>query len=273
MKSTSYYVKTSILSVMLLVESFVLTSMTLNFIKALNFVTPPLEIFLQIGLLMLLLIYTYSLTLGGWNKWEQYLVIPVPVALGIFFVLIQLDLTYALIISVVVALLLMFDVYQTSRLIGLLVKFDPNFILKLSTKGMLFVFALLAAGMLYLATNYSTTKLDIVTPIKNQINTLIGTQTQLLLKTNFGIADLTQLDALGLNPQKIISSKVDEFVKNYQHFVTPIVMLIIFSIYQFIGSIASFIFSLTIGPLFGIAKKAGFFKVELTEITKETLHF
>ena len=68
-------------------------------------------------------------------------------------------------------------------------------------------------------------------------------------------------------------NKVDELINNYKNFVTPIMMLLIFGVYQFIFSIVFLWFSLTIGPIFFIAKKLKFFTIEEVQITKEILRF
>ena len=272
-KTTAYYIKVTILSALLLVESFFLTTLSLAFVNSLNFIAPPIETFIQLGLLTLALIYTYALTLGAWDKWLQYVIIPVPIALGIFITLVQLDIMYAGLVSLLAALILVYDIYQSSKIMHLLIKFDPSIILRLSAKGILFVFSILAAVMLFLATTYGTQKIDLVAELKTQINSLVTAQTELLLKSNLGFANLGDLTAVGIDPQKIISGKVDELINNYKNFVTPIMMLLIFGVYQFIFSIVFLWFSLTIGPIFFIAKKLKFFTIEEVQITKEILRF
>ncbi|HSX39106.1 MAG TPA: hypothetical protein VLI92_00760 [Candidatus Saccharimonadales bacterium] len=273
MKSTSYYIKIATLAGLLLLLSFLLSETAINVIYTANYLNPPIETFIEVGLLMLALCYTYALTLGAWHKWVQYAIVAVPMSIGVFLVVSSFDLYYGSIITFVLFLLFVYEIYESTLLIDLLVKARPSAVLKISAQGFLFFFSILAAVLLFMATTFGTSKIDLPAKLSQQINSLISGQVMDAIKQNLGANSIGVAEQAGINPQKIVSDKINEYIENYKPFVLPLMMLLVFGIFQFLGGITLFIFGLTVNPIFGILKKVGFFKVEQVQITKEYLRF
>lgn len=256
------------LSLALLVESFVLTTILFQFAKSQDFFSPPLTTIAKISLMLLLISYTYALTIGGWSKYIQFIFVPLPILLGILAVLIQIDVTYAILFFIVAYLLLAYDIIFATNLKKQLLKFNPRLVLRFSTKGILFIFAV-TASLLVLLNPISPNELNIAGTIAEiadkQVQTILGSG-----QNDFGV---TTYSLFSLDIKDTVETEIDKFIVPYKQFVVPLIALLIFGSIQFINSLIYLIFSLTVGFLYVAAKKVGFLKQEFIQVEQEVLKF
>lgn len=261
-------IKTIVLSIALFVESFFLTSLMAEYARLHDYFTPPVNIVILLGVGLLLLAYTYAFTIGAWVSWEQFVIVPVPVCLGIFLVTMRINIVYALVLTAVCLVLLTYDIYFATSLKAQLVTFKPRLILRFSTKGLLFIFALVAAAIILMEP--ASKNIDVSGLIADEV----GEQAEKLVKSSptfqplnqYGLTDM--LDISGT-----VKKEVDTFIGSYRDYVLPILAFVALGFIQFLNLIVYLIFSLTIGLLFRIAKGLHFFRVEKETIEREILKF
>jgi hypothetical protein len=302
-KGTTYFVKTGILVVLLFVESLLLTIQTLNYIKSIDYFTPALTVLLTIAGLMLAIIYTYSLTIGAWDRWEQFVIVPVPIAFGIFVTLSVINPFYAVVASAVVLAWLSYEVLITTRIKAMLIKFNPKLILRLSARGLLLSFSGIAALMVFVNASNPNFEFDlggilgkaaneyvqkIVSPKVPKdtdgttINEELGEKAIPIDPEVFGQLGGLRMDSnstlgnlgfLNLDITETVTESVNSAISQYSHFVPPLLALIVFGIFQFLGFLTNIVFLLTVDILFAFAKKAGFFKIQTQTVEQEYLRF
>lgn len=306
MSNFSYHIKSFILAVLLLAESLLLTLLIGQLIQSQNYFTINFEYSLKIVGLMLACIYTFSLTVGAWDKWEQYVIVPLPVSIGIFLALFQVNITYAVIIAVLAFILLAFDIQRSTNIKNLLIKFDPKLILRFSTKGLLFIFSVLGGLMVILNAAY-------IEPVNvgQKISDIAGEKVNEIVEDQFrkqieeqvspvGITDLNQIDPslggvledlglsadiltdpgsvfkpgdLGFDTKQIMETQVNNFIEPYKNFVNPVIAVLMFALFQFYAMLAHLLYMATIDLVFWISKKINFFKVDSVTVSKEILKF
>jgi hypothetical protein len=71
----------------------------------------------------------------------------------------------------------------------------------------------------------------------------------------------------------LIENQVNNLIVPYKDFLHPILAVLMFFLFQFYASITRWLFSLTVDPLFAIAKRLNFLKVETITVQKEELKF
>jgi ABC-type multidrug transport system fused ATPase/permease subunit len=303
MKSPQFIVKAVVLSGLLFIESLLMSFKLVSYVQSQRFFNPPLETLIILGALMVAMLYTYSLTVGGWNKWEQYVTVPLPLALGVFFAILTVNPAYAAIFFILGYILLCYEVYLSTKFRKLFIKFQPTLILKLSSKGILFTFALVGSALVVISSGKAELKLDFGDRLNDTVNEYfqgviepqIATQTGLDAKEvnqiyseellNLGIdpADYqsagigTDVSAGGLGSslslQSMVTSKVNELLEPYKQFMKPLMALLVFGVVQAVGIIAYWIFSVTVGGVFWLAKKMGFLKSQYVAAQQEILTF
>ena len=302
----SYHIKTFILTILLLVESLYLTILIGELVQSQNYFTMNFVFSLKIVGLMLAIIYTFSLTVGAWAKWEQYLIVPLPISIGIFLALFQTNLTYAMLIAVFAFVLLIFDIHRSTAIKNLLIKFDPKLILRFSTKGLLFIFSVLGGLMVILNSTY-------VEPINigQKISEVAGEKVNEIVEEQFrqqvqeqisplGITDLSEIDPsfapvledlglssdfltnandsvepqdFGIDAKQIVESQVNNIIEPYKNFVNPVLAVLMFALFQFYAFLAHLIFIATIDLVFWLSKTTHFFKTEKVPVEQERLRF
>ncbi len=267
MKSTAYYIKTYILLMLLFGESLFLTHTLLEYVKTQKYFAPPLDLAIKIGLLLLLLLYTQALTIGAWYKKEQYLIVPIPIALGIAIVMFPINYVYAQIALVVSFLLLLSYMVKATYIMELLTKFKPRLILRVPSKGILFVFSLAAAI------------LTVINPIDQtfdpakKLSEIVNNQVMRYVEKDATLGPLMNFGMLNLNIANEVENQINQFIEPYRGLFVPLIALVVFALIRSIGFVVNLIYSLTIGGLFLIVKKTGFFRIETEQITRERLKF
>ena len=251
--------KSAALMIALAAESFLVTRLLFDYVKTQDYFSFNLYSFIPIGLTFLLILWTYSLTVGGWGKWEQYVLVPLPISLGIFVAVFQLDVTYAPLTALISSILLSYYMYNAAALKKEMVRFRPSIILSSSTKGILFLFSLVAAVLVFLH----------ATSNGQEIN--LGKTVGEFASEHY--AQSLPAEGLGLDLAQIVESEFNKLVAPYQDFILPVTALLVFALVRFIGSLANMTFDLTSRPVYWLFKKVGFLHVSHTTVEKEDIGF
>lgn len=305
----AWYIKTISISLILFVQSFILSNLIFAYVKTQNYFSLDLYYSIKVVLLMLLLLVTFSLTVGVWGKYIQYLVVPLPISLAILLATIKYNYSYSFLAFLVTFMLLALDTYKSHQLATQLIKFDPKTILRFSTKGLLFIFSVLGGVLVIINSSYAKTELNIGKkiaevagePIKNAVysqlqDTLdkelaplgvsglsgLDVKTQDIL-TQLGIENLVEKDKplsdlvntsnLQIDVNSIIEKQVNNLLSPYKQFIHPILAILVFGVFQLYSLIAYFIYMLIIDLVFLLAKKTGLLHQEKIMVEKEVLKF
>jgi len=265
--SASYLTKIIALGILIFIESFILSQLISDFVGTQNVLSVSVEYSAKFVILMLLISYTFALTLGGWRKWEQYVFIPVPVSLAVFLTTIRLQYIYPTLLSLLFLVLLILDVYQSNNLKKLLLKPNPKMIMRFSTKGILFLFSILG-GLLFLISANQTPKINVGRELANIIEkplqqVVSGSVTPELAPIALGFIDV----------KKLAENQLNDLIEPYKQFINPVMAVLTFALFQFYASIAYLMYMLTIDLVYFIAKKARFLKTETVQVTQEHLTF
>ncbi len=247
------------LAVLLFIESFLLTQLIISYIKTVDYFKISTGFSIQVIGLMFLTIITCSLTIGAWGKWKQYVLISVPVTLAMFLALLNYNFYNALTISTAALLLLSYDIYKSDQLKGILVKMDPRFILRFSNTGLLFIFSVLGGVLVIIHSTYYD-------PNINLGKKLVEVSEQ-------PIQQLMKGQNVDKTVMVTVEKQINDLVEPYKNWLKPLMGLVVFGIFQFFSNIAYLIYMVAIGPIFKLAKKSGFIKVEKIKIEKENFTF
>ncbi|MDC0449107.1 hypothetical protein OAL67_00700 [bacterium] len=293
MKSTAYYVKTAILMVLLFLEAFYLTTIITQFVAAQNYFGISLNFSLKIVGAMLALVYTFSLSIGAWKTWEQYVIITVPVLMAVSISLARYSLNYAIIVTILFGLILVLDIRKSTKISNLMTKFNPKLVLRLSARGILLIFSVLGGLLVILHSAHIEQEFNIgqkiaemtKDPIKSVVNRQLEEQLQeqspyLQTIESLGLGDaLDQQSQSGLplgidmDVGNIVEEQINTFIEPYKSFVQPLMAILVFALFHFYTTITLMVFTLTVDILFKVAKYTKFINVEQVEVIQEKLHF
>ena len=260
-KSKVYIFKASLISLALLIESFFLSNVLFEFVQTQNYFSPDVQQMVVIGVLLLLILWTYSLSVGGWRKWEQYVIAPLPIALGIFLVLAQFDVRSAGVVAVVAYVLIAYQVYIASGLRKDFVRFRPDIIFGLSTKGVLFLFSFVTGALVFLNASLGGQEID----LGRKVGEFADTHSESLLPQDLPLP--------GLNVTRLVESEFNKLVAPYRDFIPPLMALIAFTLVGFVGAISRLAFMYTVRPLFALSKRIGFLQINQVSVEKEEIVF
>lgn len=255
---------------------------------------------------MLLLIYTFSLSIGAWYKWEQYIMVIIPIILAIFIKLFISNSKYILSTCCIATLLLAYEIRKSTRLKNLLIKVDPKIIMRFSAKSLLLLFCILG-GIIslidpdmkksfdlgervaelsgkhvekYLDKQISEQILEQDYDVIEDGGTVVSEGYEIPAKAE--IYDGFYIDLRELYEDKeptqeqlksFISRKVNEATEQYKEFFQPILSLVTFSVLQIYALIAFFLYGLTIDLIFWTAKRLKLVHIHTENVEKENLIF
>lgn len=260
-KSTTFILKSAVLALALVFESFMAVVTIFEFVAAQNYFSFDWKQLIMLGVWFLLLLWTHSLTVGGWGKWEQYVLVPFPIALGIMFGLFPLDQGWAVLGGLGAFLFLSFAVFQAGGLKNALVKFRSGIVFGPTTKGILLVFSVLAAGLVLMYASEPGQEIDVTEKF-----------------SDFAVENSSMFLPVGLPLsqaalKQIIEVEFNRMIAPYQDYVHPVIAFVVFTIIGFVGSLAGLAFSLTSGFVLTGFKRVGFLRVYRSTVEKEEIGF
>ena len=278
------YFKHALVSTALVITVYLTINQIIWFISEQSFFKLNTEFSIKIVVLLILNLYFIALSIATWKEWVHSLITSLLISLTIFLAIFAYNTAYSMYASSVAFILLIYDNYKSFELKNLLIKYNPHVILKFSTRGLLFILSALAGELVFFEIN-NFSELNIgkkvaefaAEPIQkivdNQIeqqvlnfetssvNTFsISPEIQAIMNS-FGINELPEqavpsnlinADSIKVDVSPIIENQVNNAIEPYQTLVNPLLAILLFGIFQFYGSIAYIVYSLSIGLIFKI---------------------
>jgi hypothetical protein len=264
--SISYYVKSALIVSAIFYIAFLLSSTIIEFSKTGNIFSISLNYSIKVGALMLLLMYLYTLSVGAWDKWEQFAIIPIPTALGVALSMVLSSQAYASYTVLTFLVLLEIFIWNSNNLKKLLLKFSPIMIMRPVLHGALFLFSLLSGALIIL--NPTTQDIN----IGNKIGTMIEEPLKQAV-TKQVPEQMRPFLLSGVDFKGLAEAQINKTVEPYKNYIKPIMAVLTFFLFQFYGSIAFFVYSMTANVLMWVAIKTKLIKIELVEVPQEILRF
>lgn len=268
------------MSLVLGVESFVAVTLIKNFIQTQNYFSISWDFALKLFLVLVLTMYTLALATVTSTKWFDSLWAAGGISLGIVFVLFTYDIFYTAIVGIGSFILIVLSLQRSLKLSSNTIKTVPKHILRYAIRGVLLAFSVCAATIFLLessginSVNIGEKIAEIAEkPVKGIVETQIPKQLPQLPMSveGLGISGLISPDNIDI--KGIVESQVNKFLEPYKKLFSPVMALLVFLIIQFYGTIAYYIYFLTVGPLFSLLKKVKLVKTEKIQVEKEQLSF
>ncbi len=305
MKTTAFYVKSSLLSSLLFIESFLLAGFILSFVRSQKFFAPPLKFMVIVVVLMFFIAITHALIAGAWDKWEQYVFGPLPISLGLLIISYPVNSAYAAVIFLMSYVLLCYEIILASQLKRQLLVFNPRLILKFTTRGIILIYSVAAAIMVIITVDKQP-DINIGNTVGNFVDQYfvkrLTTRSDPQIEQSLSPEQMERLSAFGLDPSKFqyvndstvtpyilnnlqntqipelslkntVAAEVNKLVEPYKRFVNPIMAVLVFGLIQFLGTIAYIFYSLIIDLVFWFGKRVNLFIIDRVPAEKEILHF
>ena len=140
-------------------------------------------------------------------------------------------------------------------------------ILRFSTRGLLFLFSVLGGVLLLVnAGQYRPVNIveELTSAMENPLQQIMESQ----------VPGEAQPFLTGpLDVREFAETQLTRWLDPYERFMQPIMAALTFLFFQFFASVTYLIFALTVNPIFWMATRAGFFKVEGTQVLQEQLRF
>ena len=292
-------IKFSILALLLFLETFLLTKITTDFIQQHNYFNISWQFTAEIIGIMLLILYTFALSTAASQKVLPNLVNAVAFSGAIFLAVFKFNMLYALIVATLSVLIMTLDTYKTQRVKNMLLKFEPRYFLRVSSRGLLLLFSIFAGVLVILeSTGLKTMNVGekiaevAEAPVKRVVSNQLESQV-INMQTSginlgdpaiqetlnkYGITSLPtnitpSLDSFDVDVKSIIETQVNDFIEPYKDLFRPVMAIMFFALFQAYASLAYFLYLLTIDLVFKIAKETGFVKIEKITVEAERLKF
>jgi hypothetical protein len=302
MNKSAYAIKSGIVFLLLLGNSFYLTYTLVQYALTEQYFSPPISLLGTIAVFMLTILYLYALSVGGWKTWEQYALVALPIALGVFGGTMFLSPSYAIIVGVVALALVSYDTLIASKVKEQLIKFAPRIILRFALRGLLTMFSLVGAFLVFIHAARVDQKVDLGSKIgglvQQQVVKIVEPQLAQKVPANllseiegrplpmdpelFTTLGGEQFDsnsmvgglpALNLDLEKTVENEFNKLIEPYKQFLPPLMGILAFALIRFLGSIAYIGYGLTVDLLFLLFKKIGFLHAETVPAEKEVITF
>ena len=272
MTKKSAYIKTLIITSAIFVESFFLTKALISYFETEGYFSLNPNSLSTIGLIMLALTYTVSISSPAWGEWRQFAIVPLPLALGVYLNLIRLEPTNALVFSAILFLVLSFFVEKSINLERMLAKNIPSVFLRPAIKGLLLGISIVAACIVILNPKDSAQELTdtVEQAATNKVTEILQNK---LGGENSSISGLLDYTSLEQNIGDEITAQVTKAIEPYKQVINILMAVFIFLAMQGFNTIIYLVYSTTVGLVFFIAEKTGLMRKESIQIDKETLKF
>jgi len=295
-------IKAIVLYLLLLGETIFLCKEIELYVAQQKYLTFEVSLALIIVLIALLLLYTFSLTIGLWKYVWPVLISPVVVCLGIYIYNFNSKIMFFPFFLLLILLFGIFSSYRSYLAKRNLIKFEPTFILRPANKAILLAFSLLA-GLMTFSRPELTDNLNIgrkisqtmTGPIKeiiqNQFNNQMQSQFQMLqikaeniddkeiqsILKDAGISQYVSTtpntNQINVNVDNLVETQVNKLLDPYRSFFGIAFAALVFLLFSSYFWVAYVIYVLTVWVVFALAKGTGLLKVEKIPVEQETLTF
>ena len=236
---------------LLTAQSYFATNLLLSYVRSEDYFTPQWQTLAIISAVFLLILYTYTLTVGAWGKWEQYFVVPAPISGGIFLGLVVLNPTYAILVAAVSYTIITYDVWVSTNVSKRMIYFDPRTVLRFSNRGVLFAFALLAGVMTFLHPSIQRNQFDVSGEIaeiaQQQVDTALESQAanvENTVESQLGQTGFSfEISNFNLDLRDTVKSEVDKIIAPYREFIPPLIAFLVYFLIRFLGGLSNFVFN------------------------------
>ena len=271
MTKKTAYIKTIIIACGIFAESYFLTQSFISYFETQGYFSLNFGLLSSIGLLILGLAYTVSLSAPAWGEWSQFIIVSFPFTLGVYLNLFTLEPANALVISGLAFLILSFFVERAVKLEKVLAKTIPSVFLRPAIRGLLLAVSIVAAGTVLL--NPKDHAKDISERIgdltQQNISQIVGKP----MEENPELSDLIDYTSIESNVSDEITNQVETAIEPYRNLLNILMAGLVLATMQGFNAIIFLVFATTINLLFFVAKKIGFIKKDTVMIQKEILKF
>jgi hypothetical protein len=247
-------VKGAILSGLLLVCSLALALNIAKFSTEQTVFSVSAQYSVLIILQLLVVSILILLSMGNWHERVQYILIPVPIAISLFITTLLQAPVLAPIVFIFSLVMLIGYAYSSTRLVNLLVSYDPRVILRPIVRGTMFVFSVFAAASVILgAVSIETVEL-----------------------TDLAVSTAAKTVPSFLDNQfakTLLRAEISSVLRTYEQYLQPISAVLTFFVFQFFTWIAYLIFSVIAPIVHKAAIKTGFYRKETVNVEKEVISF
>jgi len=291
MKSKTALIKFIVLQIFLFAETIIFSILVSEYVQKQDFFHIDWIFSLQIVGLMVLSLYTISLIIIIENISQNSIITSLVFALGISIPVFYYSLTYAAIIGLLALFIMFLDNYRVERIKKIMIKPRPSNLLRKSSKGLLFMLSIFA-GLLVALEISGIEKINVgekvgeileeplETFIQQKVEEQIDNREAQVspLLEDFGLPSI-KLDpkmitsGLDFNIKDIVANQVNTFIEPYKKFISPLMAVLTFGLFQLFAGAAYLIFILTVNIIFAIALKTGLIKKEIIQVEKEKLIF
>lgn len=266
------------MSISVLISSYILFYQINIFVKDNSYLGLDIALLLKISTLILITLYTHTLTSGSWNSKFKYFSGPLPISLSIFLIAIKYNTFFAGGFSIFCYLLLLLTTLNSASISETLIRFKPRIILVPSIKGLFFVFALTAGFFAYLNVNLLGSSFD----LKKTISDLITPQINKVVESQ--ISSLSAGELSNLVDKNEIQKTVNITVKQtldrifstldlYKSLIPYFMALLAFGYVQFISVIVGLLYSISVDFMFLLFKKTKLLNITTKQVDKEMVSF
>lgn len=257
-RSSAHIIKVVIIFFLLLIQSIVLSSLLIKYATSGNF-TPDVILFVKAGALMLLLSYTHSMIVGAWGGWEQYVVVPLSISLGIAMGLVPVNPIHARNMGLLSLLFILYFSMRSIALRSFFVKFYPRLVLRRATTGIILVFSIMCASVV------------LIYPEGKHVTSLEKTVTDsaVNLAEKVSLLNLPETPVVSFDIEKQLHKEIQKTIEPYRSAIAPAMALVVFSVTQALGTIVFILYSFTADLIFYLAKKTKFIKLDYIPVQQE----
>ncbi len=273
-RTRSYVLKAILFSFALFIETLIISSLLFNFAISKNYFSIDWNFVGLLTAVLLLICYTYALTVGAWDTWLQYIIVPLPISLGTALIVARINLAYGMIVFFTVYMFSAYDVYFATQLKEQLIKFNPKIILRFSTKGILLIFALISGLLIFIS---PVSPDEVNTSVVSFIADIADKQTKIILNNsmeqNENLAILKRFGLVSLDFKTLFTNQISTVLEPYKHFILPIIAILVAGSIQFLNGLVYLLFAVTVDLVFMLAKRSGILKTEYRDVKQETLTY
>ncbi len=273
-RTRSYVLKAILFSFALFVETIMASSLLFDFAIAKNYFAIDWNFIGLLTAALLLICYTYALTVGAWDTWVQYVIVPLPISLGTALIVARMNLAYGIIVFFTVYIFSAYDVYVATSLKEQLIRFNPKIVLRFSTKGLLLIFALISGLLIFIS---PVSPDEVNTNVVDFMAGIAEKQTKIILNNsmeqNENLAILKRFGLVSLDFKTLFSNQISTVLEPYKHFILPVIALLVAGSVQFLNGPVYLLFAITVDLVFMLAKRTGILKTEFREVQQEILTY
>lgn len=287
------YIKILAFAGSLLLESALLTRILIRVLFE-NPASLTVVTCLKIIIVMTITAYTAALTIGAWEKGLQYILIPMPIALGAFGILIITNVPNILIVTLAIYLITAISLFPVSSIKAQLLKFKASIVFRHFPKDLFLSFAIAFIYITFISFSNEARQMFLI----NKVSELSGKMAQKLMVESLTIETEQPKDsenelfegkffledtilkilpkkevATNLNIDQLLAREISKSLEPYAKFVPYLLAVFVLLLFQLLLTITNILFGLTIGLVFALAREFKLYYIEKVMVEQEVVSF